>query len=79
MVKCVCILSYKHGILHKDAFGYALSYLSKRQAQLYQYAVKSKMAVIDRFEGLYALVMRTCIKPWSLNDAHYATEVKIKD
>ena len=24
-------------ILHKDAFGYALSYLSKRQDQLFQY------------------------------------------
>ena len=35
MVKCVCILSYEHEILHKDAFGYALSYLSKRQAQLF--------------------------------------------
>ena len=42
-------------------------------------AVKSKMVAIDRFEGLYALVMRTCIKPWSLNNAYYATEVKIKD
>ena len=36
MVKCVCILSYKHDILHKDAFGYAILYLSKRQAQLFQ-------------------------------------------
>ena len=32
-------------------------------------AVKSKMAAIGRFKGLYAVVMRTCIKPWSLNDA----------
>ena len=37
MVKYVCILSYKHEILHKDAFGYALSYLSKKQARLFQY------------------------------------------
>ena len=41
--------------------------------------VKSKMAAIDRFEGLYSLIMRTCIKLWSLNDAYYAAEVKIKD
>ena len=41
--------------------------------------VKSKMAAIDRFESLYAVLMHTCIKPWSLNDAYYATEVKIKD
>ena len=27
----------KHEILHKDVFGYALSYWSKRQAQLFQY------------------------------------------
>ena len=37
MVKGVCILSYKHEILHKDAFGCAISYVSKRQAQLIQY------------------------------------------
>ena len=37
MVKSVCILSYNHEILHKDAFGCTLSYLSKRQAQLFQY------------------------------------------
>ena len=37
MVKGVCILSYRHEILHKDVFGYALSYLNKRQAQLFQY------------------------------------------
>ena len=64
MVKCVCILSYKHEILHKDAFGYALS--------------KSKMAAISHFEGLYDLVMFTYINPWSLNYAYYANEVKIK-
>ena len=42
-------------------------------------AIKSKMAAIDRFEGPYAVVMRTCIKTWSLNAAYYATEVKIQE
>ena len=37
MVKGVCILSYKHEILHKDAFGCAFSFLRKMQAQLFQY------------------------------------------
>ena len=37
-----------------------------------------EMVANNRFEGLYALVMRACIKPWSLNDAYYATEVKSK-
>ena len=41
--------------------------------------VKSKMAAIDPFEGIYALVMPACINHWSLNNAYYATEVKIKD
>ena len=40
--------------------------------------VKSKIDVIGRFEGLYALVMFTYINPWSLNNAYYAKEVKIK-
>ena len=42
-------------------------------------AVKSKMAAIDPFEGIYVIVMRACINHWSLNKAYYATEVKIKD
>ena len=33
----VCILSYKHEILHKGAFGCALSYLSKRETFFFQY------------------------------------------
>ena len=37
MVKGVCILLYKYSMLHKDAFGCALSHSSKRQAQLFQY------------------------------------------
>ena len=41
-------------------------------------AVKSKMAAIDPFEGIYAVVMRAYINNWSLNDAYYATEVRIK-
>ena len=41
--------------------------------------VKSKMAAISRFEGLYALVMFTYINPWALNYAYYAKEVKKKD
>ena len=42
-------------------------------------AVKSKMATTDPFEGLYALVMRSCINHWSLNNAYYATEVNVED
>ena len=34
----VCILSYKHEILHKGAFGCALSYLSKRQTFFSRYS-----------------------------------------
>ena len=41
--------------------------------------VKSKMAAISRFEGLYALIMLTYINPWSLNYAYYAKGVKIKN
>ena len=41
--------------------------------------VKSKMAENEHFEGICALVMRACISHWSLNNAYYATEVKIKD
>ena len=33
----VCILSYKYEILHKGAFGCALSYWSKRQTFFFQY------------------------------------------
>ena len=80
MVKCVCILSYKHEILHKDAFGYMLFHIWVRGKLNYSnITIKSKMAAIGRFEGLYALVMFTYINPWSLNYAYYAKEVKIKD
>ena len=50
----------------------------KGNLNYFNIAVKSKIAAIDPFEGLYALVMPACINHWSLNDAYYATEVKIK-
>ena len=46
----VCIFSYKHDILHKGAFGCALSYLSKRKLSFPNMAAKSKMAAINRFK-----------------------------
>ena len=57
--------SIKHEILHKDVFGYSISYLSKRQAQInyYNMAVKSNIAAIECFEGIYDLAMRACMKP----------------
>ena len=42
-------------------------------------AVKFTMAAIGRFYSVYALVMRSCIKPWSLNDAYYTEEITIID
>ena len=42
-----------------------LFYISVRgKLSYFNMAIKFKMAAIDRFEGLYAVVMRTCIKPW---------------
>ena len=49
------------------------------RGKLSYFNIKSKMAAIGRLEGLYALVMFTYINFWSLNNAYYDKEVKIKD